>query len=338
MPEVSVLIPTFNDEKYIGQAIQSVLDQTFQDFEILISDNNSTDNTYKIVHSFNDSRIKYYRNNQNVGYTRNVHKLIQLARCKYCVVLCADDYWEKQFLEKTLNLFKKNNNLACVFSNGIVKDELLQRFTYIDNCLSEVTSGEKFFIQHLTSEKTILAVPSNMVFKRELALKVNAFGNFQLIYSPDWEFRLKVSLNGDVGYIKDSLFVYRLHENNLTKKLSLYTRLLDGIACIESVLEYAQNKTYINDFKQLRKRAIKKYCQLYLFSLPVYKIYGMNLFELLLFAKKIIQIDKGVLLNFNVLKLVAIFLPKSILKILRIIKRALTHSRFLERYKYGKNS
>ena len=95
----SVCIPTYNTASYIGEAIQSVLDQTFTDYEIVISDNCSTDNTEEVVNSFNTDKIVYFKNPENIGLYPNVTLTAKRAKGKYIQVLCADDKLSPYCLE-----------------------------------------------------------------------------------------------------------------------------------------------------------------------------------------------------------------------------------------------
>ncbi len=92
MPKVSVLIPTYNMACFLDEAIESVLTQTFEDFELIVMDNASTDNTEDIVNKYlGDVRVKYFRNNLNVGMTKNWNKCLLVANGKYIKFLNADD-------------------------------------------------------------------------------------------------------------------------------------------------------------------------------------------------------------------------------------------------------
>src|SRR5687768_14893088 len=91
-PRVSVLIPTYNYARYLDEAIQSAIRQTFTDFEIIIVDNNSTDNTAEVISKYlTDPRIRYYRNKSNIGLINNFNRCLELATGQYIKFLLADD-------------------------------------------------------------------------------------------------------------------------------------------------------------------------------------------------------------------------------------------------------
>ena len=89
--KVSVLMPAYNAEKYIAEAINSILSQTFKDFELLIINDGSTDKSESIVFSFNDPRMRYIKNEQNLGLVRVRNLGLELARGEYVAMLDSDD-------------------------------------------------------------------------------------------------------------------------------------------------------------------------------------------------------------------------------------------------------
>src|ERR1051326_2476159 len=93
MPKVSICIPTYNSAKYLPQAIESVLQQDFTDFELIICDDASTDETPRLCRSLNDLRIRYIRFEENVGQAGNFNRCFQAARGDILTLLSADDYF-----------------------------------------------------------------------------------------------------------------------------------------------------------------------------------------------------------------------------------------------------
>jgi hypothetical protein len=127
-PTVSVLISTFNRSRLLRRAVGSVLMQTFHDFEIVVIDDYSSDDTPAVVASMGDTRIRYFRNETNVGSKHgdrpHVRRFLnELMRGKYFVYLCDDDYWlPPDLLERQVALFRDNPGLAFVFGNQLSYD------------------------------------------------------------------------------------------------------------------------------------------------------------------------------------------------------------------------
>lgn len=114
-PLVSVIIPTYNRPTYLREAIESVVQQTYQNIEIIVSDNCSPENPEAIVDSFQDSRLQFWRNTTNIGSFANAINSFKKARGKYVANLCDDDLWEKDFLEKLVSQLEANPNLVLAF-------------------------------------------------------------------------------------------------------------------------------------------------------------------------------------------------------------------------------
>lgn len=107
-PTVSVCTPVYNTERFIAEAIHSVLDQTFKDLELVIVDNASTDSTPEILAQFKDPRIRLFRNDQNIGAAGNFNRAIALAQGRYIKLLCADDFLYPRCLEEQVAVLEKD--------------------------------------------------------------------------------------------------------------------------------------------------------------------------------------------------------------------------------------
>lgn len=112
--KISVCVPTYNMGKFIGRTIESVLAQTFKEFEIIISDNNSSDDTEQIVKNYNDTRIIYFRNQVNVGFTKNLELCRQKAAGDIIFLLSAKSLISKDAIEKTYQAFQLSTDIGAV--------------------------------------------------------------------------------------------------------------------------------------------------------------------------------------------------------------------------------
>ena len=95
-PSFSICIPNYNYGHYIGETIQSILNQTYQNFEIIVADNASTDNSVEVIKSFDDDRIRLIQNNCNIGYSPNLHKATSCAQNDFILFLPSDDLLKKE--------------------------------------------------------------------------------------------------------------------------------------------------------------------------------------------------------------------------------------------------
>jgi glycosyltransferase involved in cell wall biosynthesis len=124
-PKVSIGIPVRNGENFLEEAIKSVLDQTFSDLELIISDNGSTDRTPDICRKYakRDKRIRFVRYEENIGAVENFNRGFQLSRGEYFKWLAHDDYIHPKFLEKCVKILDKNNSVHLVYSKAMAVNE-----------------------------------------------------------------------------------------------------------------------------------------------------------------------------------------------------------------------
>ncbi|MBW4689570.1 MAG: glycosyltransferase [Komarekiella atlantica HA4396-MV6] len=121
-PLVSVIIPTYNRPEYLKLAIASAVKQTYQNIEIIVSDNCSRENPQAIIESFNDSRIKLWRQPQNIGMFANQQHGFKMAQGKYVASLHDDDIWNESFLAKLVPILEKNSELVLAFCDQYIID------------------------------------------------------------------------------------------------------------------------------------------------------------------------------------------------------------------------
>src|SRR5215471_15701082 len=115
-PKVSFVIPCYNLAHFLADCVNSILSQTYGDFEILIMDDCSPDNTPEVAAEFEDPRVIYIRNEQNLGHLRNYNKGIELSRGKYVWLISADDYLRRPYiLERYVQVMEEQPNVGYVF-------------------------------------------------------------------------------------------------------------------------------------------------------------------------------------------------------------------------------
>lgn len=141
---VSIGLPVFNGEKYLKEAVDSILAQTFKDFELVISDNASTDRTEQICREYvsKDSRVRYFRNNKNIGAPDNFNRVFELSTGKYFKWASCDDVYSPEYLRKCLAVLEKDPSIILCHSktgrideNGKVIGNYDRSATYLANSL-----------------------------------------------------------------------------------------------------------------------------------------------------------------------------------------------------------
>jgi len=123
-PLITIGLPVYNTQRYLRQSLDSLLAQTYSDFVLVISDNASTDGTEKICREYAaaDPRIKYFRNDVNIGNPRNFNRVFELTTTPYLKWSTADDYWEASFLERALKVMEGDPTLALCYAQAVIVD------------------------------------------------------------------------------------------------------------------------------------------------------------------------------------------------------------------------
>ncbi|HLV45459.1 MAG TPA: glycosyltransferase family 2 protein [Flavobacterium sp.] len=135
-PTVSIIIPCYNSEKFIGETLESILDQTFQDWECLVMDNASTDNSVDVIERFKNEKIHLIKLDKNYGASQARNIGIERAKGRFITFIDSDDLWLPEFLEKSISFLKDENEELVYASYHRVDEELnplLEDFTAIDN-------------------------------------------------------------------------------------------------------------------------------------------------------------------------------------------------------------
>lgn len=203
-PMISVIIPTYNRVTVITRAIRSVQKQTYQDFEIIVVDDGSTDDTEKVIHSFNESRITYIKHERNLNGAVARNTGINVAKGRYIAFLDSDDEWLPEKLEK--QLFKlqlsRNENVLCYsqlyYSNSDTKERTILP---LRGMLSGETLDEYLFVNDGVMQTSTLMIPGKLMKK----LKFNP----NLIRHQDWDLCLQFSQAGvEFIYLDEPLTVW----------------------------------------------------------------------------------------------------------------------------------
>ncbi len=123
-PLITVGLPCYNSERYIRQSLDSLLAQTCSDFILVISDNASTDSTAQICKQYAaaDARVKYFRNEVNIGNPRNFNRVFELTTTKYLKWSTADDFWKPTFLERALDVMERDPGIALCYPQAVLVD------------------------------------------------------------------------------------------------------------------------------------------------------------------------------------------------------------------------
>jgi len=213
-PTITIGIPTYNRSGMLKQAIQSVLQQSYQDFEIVVSDDCSPDDTEQVVASFNDSRLKYHRTATNLRPPRNWNECIRLAQGEFFALLPDDDIYCPDFLSEMVKKLQSQPNIGFVQCGYYGIDEKLRPYRTVQMASTElILHGEAALIWHI---ENLSCIPASVLFRRSVMLKM---GLWREDYWDDWAFILRVAYRHGFIFLPKLLACNRVHGQNLNLRL-----------------------------------------------------------------------------------------------------------------------
>ena len=202
---ISVIINCRNSQKYINETIDSVINQTYKNFEIIIVNNNSTDNTKNIIFSYDDQRIKYFELNKSIslGAARNI--ALKESSGEFIAFIDSDDIWDKSKIEQTLKEFQ--NNIGLVYSDVVYFNSeksfnlYKARNAYEGYCFSSLLTDYNLCISSCVISRKYM---NQFLFDENLNV------------CEDLDFFLKISYKSKLKYVPKTLVKYRIHDSNLS--------------------------------------------------------------------------------------------------------------------------
>lgn len=262
-PQVSILIPTYNSEKYIEETIESALSQTYKDFEIIIVDNASSDKTWEIIQEYKKRYNNFYifRNEENIGPIRNWMRCIEEASGEYGKIVWSDDLIKTTFLEKTVGILADNHDVGFVFTPAIIFGDTSKEKIYYTIANKSGIYSTTSFIEGILLDKDYPNSPACGLFrlkdlKNNLLLRIpnrfdsdasiHAIGNDLLIYL------LTAKDYKKFAYVNEPLASFRAHNNSITISTKKTKMVLNyDIAKTYFVDNYIDNVQLIRKFNAI---------------------------------------------------------------------------------------
>lgn len=255
MTKVSICIPTYNRSNYLQYSVNSVLNQTYPDFELIICDDGSTDDTPEVVKNFADSRIRYIRHPQNIGRSNNMRSGFENATGEYFIKFDDDDALTPEFLAKTVNILDNHPEVDFVCTSHWVIDANNNRNEEVTR-ENEIRWGKDKLKEGVipdliiqTFEYQSLQVGSTLF--RYSALKQVDYMRPEADGCEDFDLLVRLAIAGKVGYfLPELLMEYRFHGKQNSLKQSLHFLKSQKYCCEYYSFEEPQLK-----FKQQAKLA-----------------------------------------------------------------------------------
>jgi hypothetical protein len=269
---LSVCIPTYNGEEFIAAAIKSVLAQSFQDFELLVVDDRSTDATLDIVRSFTDPRIRIEQNEERLGIPGNWNRCLSLARGEYCCLFHQDDVMLPENLERKIQVLAADPTIGFVHSAVELLVEASAPTAVADwmEPATEdfVVEGPRYFRKLLFAGNLICA--PTVVTRRQHLLDLGGFDE-ALGFACDYEMWMKVCVDGRVAFLSQPLVRYRWHGKNASHAYRFARGVEEGLLAGRRALQYYVERTGRLEEGEVLQEAVTSLAKLRLWAAELEK-------------------------------------------------------------------
>lgn len=296
-PKISVIMSVFNHEKYLQKSIDSILSQSYKNFEFIIINDGSNKNAKKILelNKLQDKRIKVINNKKRIGLTKSLNIAIKISKGEYIARQDSDDISYFKRFEEQLNFFKKNKKVIMCGTNGILidnSDSFLKNIKNLENNYEKIK-------KKLIYENQF--IHSSVMVKRNYLLEVKGYDE-KFKYAQDYDLWCRLSIKGFLTNINKILVMIRQHNESITKKNKKEQNYYSILA---SIRHYAgiNNLKYLNKsydiYNFLKEKKIAKFAKILIFlnrfNLPKnnkikkIKIYLREIYYFFKFKKLIIK-------------------------------------------------
>jgi len=250
LPRVSIVLPTYNGAKYIRKSVDSCLNQTYKNIELIIVDDASIDETRDIIKSYKDNRIKYIKNEENLGLSKSLNKGFSQSSGEYLTWTSDDNFYSEEaigLMAEKLNIYKK---IDFVYADYYIIDEN-------GNFVRKINVGP---IKEL--DRTNCIGPC-FLYRRKIYEKIGDF-NPEIVVVEDYEYWLRVREKFRMKRINSYLYYYRQHKESLSNKYGLEITedineiIRDGYISLSTKYCLEGEKLYYkNDYSRAKKLFIK---------------------------------------------------------------------------------
>jgi len=209
---VTVLMPVYNASEFLRETMDSILDQTYEEFEFLIINDGSTDSSVNIIESYEDERIRLIHNTENIGLIKTLNKGIEIAHGKYIVRMDADDIAEKNRIETQVNFMEKNLDVAVAGSNGVMflsSKPMIKKITDFPTRYSEIRCKLLF-------ESPIMH-PA-VIMRKNVLLENNFRYNDEYKATEDYGLWMEIAKDHKIVNISQKLLRYRIVSSSVTNQ------------------------------------------------------------------------------------------------------------------------
>lgn len=216
--KVSICIPAYNNANIIGTTIDAILEQSYRNFELIIVDDASTDNTVQVIKGYHDSRIKLYNNEKNMGMAGNWNRCVRLASSKYIKLVCADDIIKPKCIETELEAMLSHKDVVMTINDSIMVNLQKKKLGVFRRYPKKgIIDGNKLARNSLIVSN-FFGMPCAVMFRKDVFDWVGGFDK-HFKYILDFDLWLSMALYGKVLILPQKLNYFTLREDSNTGKV-----------------------------------------------------------------------------------------------------------------------
>ncbi len=233
-PEVTVVMPVFNAGEYLPAAIESILQQTHTNFELILVNDASTDNSANIVTSYRDPRVITIRNERNLGPAQSRNKAIEIARGAYIALMDADDLSDRRRLASQVSFLKANPGIALVATWGKVIDESAKTVKQVRLPMNPFLLRWRLLLNNQLIHSSVMLPLRTM----------KHFGGYNCAFQPseDYELYSRIIMDYQIGLIPEFLVMWRCHTNSLGARGSVQQELAANHIAVRNVHSWLEKQ------------------------------------------------------------------------------------------------
>jgi glycosyltransferase involved in cell wall biosynthesis len=307
MARVSVILSSYNHGSTIGESIESVLNQIYTDFELIVWDDASSDDSWEIINSYKDERIRVFQNKENMR-GGNINRALEIVTGKYIAIHHSDDVWKPEKLQKQVAYLDAHSEIGAVFTHVQIIDEHGEDFTDTNHPYSKIfdqsNRNRHEWLRFFFTQGNALCHPSVLIRKR--CFEECGLYRYGLVQLPDFDLWIRLCLKFDIYIIQEKLTKFRIREkdencsgNRIDTRIRAnfeYYHVLSNYLTISDFQELCKifpeaEKYYRQERMNLRFILAMISLELELQAFPITKFFGLNiLFDLIQQPKVALQL------------------------------------------------
>lgn len=260
MPKVSVILTSFNHDKYLREAIDSVLDQTFEDFELIIWDDASSDVSWHLIGLYKDPRIVAFRNDHRKGEAFGLnHAISEVAQGQYIAIHHSDDAWEPNKLQKQVAYLDRHDEIGAVFTNATIIGEDSSLFTdrshFYFNVFNQPNRTRHEWLRFFFKHRNALCHPSVLI--RKACHDTAGLYNIGIVQYGDLDMWIRLCLRYEIHVLPEKLTRFRVRDNEANTGANRPDARIRGTYELYKVLQNYRGITRFDDLVKIFPPAAK---------------------------------------------------------------------------------